>query len=112
MRVAQSTLAAHYGEYMIHPVAVTLGLFLISNSIVEVSIQPKTKRDNAFQYVVLHPSAQSSSDDITAATGRCRCKITNFICISALQKEKSEKIIWERKEKKGKERKERKNDSK
>ena len=51
---AQCTLAAHYGEYMIHPVAVTLGLFLISNSIVEVSIQPKTKRDNAFQYVVLH----------------------------------------------------------
>ena len=34
------------------------------------SERSKTKRRNAFQYVVLHLSAPSSSDDIAAALGR------------------------------------------
>ena len=37
--------------------------------------QPKTKRRNAFQYVVLHPSAPSSSDDITAKQADAAAKI-------------------------------------
>ena len=84
-------LAAHYGEYMLHPVAVTPAMFLISISIVEVSNIQKQSVSNAFQYVVLRPVAPSPSDDITAAWGQMRCKITNFILNLAPEKEKSSK---------------------
>ena len=72
-------LAAHYGEYMLHPVAVTPAMFLFSVLIVEVQNDQKQSVSNAFQYVVLRLVAPSSSDDIPAAWGRCDCKSTNKI---------------------------------
>ena len=72
---AQCTLAAHYGEYIIRPVAVTPAMFLICFRLWKFR-SPKTKRDNAFQYVVLRPPAPYTSVYIIAATGGCRCKFT------------------------------------
>ena len=63
-------LAAHYGEYILHPVELHLRLSLTAYSIVEVSNSQKQSVSNAFQYVVPHPAAPSSSEDITATMGR------------------------------------------
>ena len=41
-------LAAHYGEYILHPVELPLHLSWFCISIVVVSMDPKTNRDNAF----------------------------------------------------------------
>ena len=39
----------------------------------------KNKRTvSLFQYVVLHPQAKLSSENVTAIRGRCRCKITKI----------------------------------
>ena len=83
---------AHYGEYYTtprgsHP-CICLGLLI---RFVEVSMDPKTKRDNAFQYVVLRPSAPSSSNDIPATSGRCSCKSTKKIGIKCSKSKKSAK---------------------
>ena len=63
-------LAAHYGEYILHPVEPHLHLSLTAYSIVEVSNSQKQSVSNAFQYVVLYPAAPSSSEDFIATIGR------------------------------------------
>ena len=71
-------------------------MFLIANSIVVVSKVQKQSVSNAFQYVVLHPSAPSYSKDIIAATGRCKCKDTkkfvNKVSITKKSAKKSKKF--------------------
>ena len=52
------------------PRGVTSALFSTAYSIVEVSNSQKQSVSNAFQYVVLRPSAPSFSNDIAAALGR------------------------------------------
>ena len=63
---------------MIHPVVSPQLLFLNYRSIVEVLNNQKQSVSNAFQYVVLHPSAPSSSKDIAAATGRMQLQNYKF----------------------------------
>ena len=60
------TFAAHYGEYILHPVELPLHLFF--NRIFDCGSFEDQKQSvsNAFQYVVLCPTAPSTSDDITA----------------------------------------------
>ena len=69
-----------------HPCNVFVLLIDCGSSIVQ-----KQSVSNAFQYVVLRPPAPSSSDDIPAARGKCRCKITHFILNLTPEKEKSSK---------------------
>ena len=58
------------------PRGVTPAFVSVCCSIVEVLNDQKQSVSNAFQYVVLHPSAPSSSDDITALRADSTCKDT------------------------------------
>ena len=58
-----------------HP-CICLGLLI---RFVEVSMDPKTKRDNAFQYVVLRPAARLFDKSFLACRADSICKSTNFM---------------------------------
>ena len=67
-------LAAHYGEYILHPVESHLQCSCPVFDCGSFEVQ-KQSVSNAFQYVVLHPSAPSSSDDIVAKQADAAAKI-------------------------------------
>ena len=63
-------LAAHYGVWYTHPVAITSAMFLFLCSIVVVSKVQKQSAITPFQYVVPHPAALRTSVSIPATMGR------------------------------------------
>ena len=69
MCLRQWSLSAHYGDANTHPVELPQHC---SWSLVDVVVRRVQKQSvsNAFQYVVPHPAAPSSSEDITATMGR------------------------------------------
>jgi len=48
----------------------------------------KQSVSNAFQYVVLHQAAPSSSKDITATIGRCEGKVSDYFAQNEIKREK------------------------
>ena len=87
---------------MIHPVVSPQLLFLNYRSIVEVLNNQKQSVSNAFQYVVLHPSAPSFSNDIDAAMSGCSCKSTKNMWNNSSLSEKICKMspkVWKIREK-------------
>ena len=72
-------LAAHYGEYILHPVESHLQCSCPVFDCGSFEVQ-KQSVSNAFQYVVLRPVAPSPSDDIPAARGQMQ--VQNYKIIS------------------------------
>ena len=68
-------LAAHYGVWYTHPVE---PLLHCSWSLFDVVVRTSKNKASVtpFYYVVLHPLAPSSSDDITALQASSNCKDT------------------------------------
>ena len=87
------TFAAHYGEYILHPVESLLQCSCPVFDCGSFEVQ-KQSVSNAFQYVVLRPSAQLSSESVAAASGRCSCKAAikreqNQACLNSAEREQS-----------------------
>ena len=84
------TFTTHYGEYMIHPVELPLQCSCPQFDVV-VRLSKNKASVTPFQYVVLHPTAPSSSEDFTALVGRCICKDTACLTLHKIPKDIFEK---------------------